>query len=137
MSTLSDADKQSSTYSAKASENVRALAFAGLAFVWLVANEDIAKIHGVLMWAAGLLLVALFADFLHYVIGWAIWDIFILRRTEKGLRARGEPIAGETPAEYDEAVLWWIDGAYYFKIAAVIVAYVVLGVAVLSKFGKS
>lgn len=135
MRTLSDADEQSSTYSQRASENVRSLAFAGLAFVWLVAPK-LSEIRGLLLWAAVLLLVALFADFAHYVIGWATWDIFILRRTENDLRARGEPISRETPAEYDDSVLRWIDRAYYFKIAAVFAAYVVLGVAVVSRLGK-
>lgn len=135
MRTLSDADAQSSKYSERASENVRALAFAGLAFVWLIAQK-LSEIHGVLRWAAVLLLVALFADFIHYVIGWATWDFFILRRTEKALHARGEPISRETPAEYDDSVLRWIDWAYYFKIVAVIAAYGTLLVAVLSRLGK-
>jgi hypothetical protein len=41
-----------------------------------------------------------------------------------------------TPAEYDESLLRWIYVAYYLKIAAVFVAYVVLGVAVPSKLGS-
>lgn len=134
MRTLGDADTEITTYSSRASENVRALAFAGLAFVWLIA-PSLSEIHGVLRWAAGLLVVALFADFAHYVIGWATWDFFILRRTENALHARGERPTRETPAEYDDSVLRWIDWAYYFKIIAVVAAYGMLLVAVVSRIG--
>jgi hypothetical protein len=132
--TLGDANAQSDSYSGRASENVRALAFAGLAFVWIVAGT-LAEIRGILLAAAVLLLVALFVDFLHYVIGWGTWEFFV-RRVERDTRARGEEVSPETPAEYDESMLRWIYGAYYVKVGAVLAAYLVLGIAVLSRIGS-
>jgi small-conductance mechanosensitive channel len=128
---LKDAVAQFDTYSGRASDNVRALAFAGLAFVWLVAREELSGVQGDLLLAAALLLLALFADFAHYVIAGVRWDLFV-RDVEK---KNPDTVSPETPISYDDSHVAPIYWAYYMKVVVIVIAYVVLTYVVLSRIG--
>lgn len=129
---LGDALSQIDTYSGRASENVRALAFAGLAFVWLLA-KDLSGVRGGLFCAASILLLALFADFAHYIIAAFTWDRFV-RRFEK--EHPGE-VSLDTPITYDDSLLAPIYGAFYVKVALIILAYGALGYVVVSRLDSA
>ncbi len=122
---LGDASSQIDTYTARASENVRSLAF-----VWLVAGS-LSGVRGDLFVAAALLLAALFADFLHYFVGALKWDLFV-RRFEREHR----DFSSETPVQLDSSVSRPIYVAYYAKVVIIIAAYLALAVVVLSRLSR-
>jgi hypothetical protein len=124
---LRDAVAQIDAYSRRASENVRSLVLAGLAFVWLLAR-DLSGVRGDLLVAASLLLLALFADFAHYFIGALRWDLFV-RRVER----EDETVTSDTPIAVEDDLSRPIYLAYYVKIAITVAAYLSLAFAVLSR----
>ena len=86
------------TYSGKASEITRQLGFAGIAVVWIFRYQvaDGLALPDQLRLPLALLVVALAADFLHYVVSAAVWGIFG-RITEKKLVKRDDDF--ETPSK--------------------------------------
>jgi len=112
------------------SESVRYLSLAGLGVVWILAGGSLHGLSRDLLWCALLLVVTLAVDFAHYVVGHAIWDRFI-ERAESRFRDAGQGFgpATEVPQQTDREVrpIAW---AYRLKVAAVVLAYGRLGVAI-------
>jgi len=59
-------------FAAKANDNIRQIAFAGIAVVWVFRETTSAaqfKLASELRWAAALFILALILDFIYYVVG--------------------------------------------------------------------
>ena len=130
MITLGSANAASDHYSARVSESVRTLSLAGLGVVWILAGGTLRGLTKDLLWCALLLVVTLAVDFAHYVIGHAVWNRFI-ERAESRFRDAGQPFgpATEVRQQTDREVRP-IEWAYRLKLAAVVVAYARLAVAI-------
>lgn len=130
MITLGSANAASDHFSARVSESVRYLSLAGLGVVWILAGGSLQGLARDLLWCALLLVATLALDFAHYVIGHAVWDRFI-ERAEARFRDAGQPFGPvtEVPQQTDREVRP-IEWAYRLKVAAVVVAYGRLGVAI-------
>jgi hypothetical protein len=75
-------------FSGKASDATRALAFAGIAFIWLFKKETLAgqlSIPHDLIFPGILIVAALAADFLQYVVAAAIWYVYYRYLEWKGI----------------------------------------------------
>jgi len=125
MSTLGSANSEAEKYSGLASDRVRWLAAAGLAFVWVLAGGQLSGLRRELLVVALLLVVTLLADFAQYLIGWLRWDLFV-RRVE-----REQPGAAEdTQVTVSESLISPIYWAYYVKLVFIVIAYLVLGAVI-------
>jgi len=128
--TLGSANAASDHFSARVSESVRTLSLAGLGVVWILAGGSLQGLARDLLWCALLLVVALAADFAHYVIGHAVWDRFI-ERAEARFREAGQGFGpGTEVSQQTEREIRPIEWAYRLKLAAVVVAYGRLGLAI-------
>jgi hypothetical protein len=122
MRTLEEANDQVDKYSGLASERVRWLAAAGLAFVWLLAGGQLASLRREFLVVALLLVLTLLADFAQYVSGWLRWDFFV-RRVEREQESPPKDMEVFVP----ETMLAWIYVPFYLKLILISLAYIVLG----------
>lgn len=125
--TLADLISAYEAASGRASENVRFLAAAGIALVWVMAGKNVGNLTPDLLWDGVFLAGALFADFLHYVV-----QAWILRsRHRMAIRAgkkRGDEVGGLSKREdHVLTAMWWT------KIIVLVVAYVLVGGSVVSR----
>jgi hypothetical protein len=109
------------TFSGKASDLSRQLAFAGLAIIWLFKRDNLAglSIPRELLWPGVLIVLSLGLDMLHYVSASAIWRYFYRSQEKAGV--------DEDKLLTHEAYLEW--PIYFFfcaKITIVLAAYVLL-----------
>lgn len=114
-------------FSAKASDSARALAFAGIAIVWVfrIANESAPKVPKDLLLPLLLFAVTLAADMLHYAIAAAIWGVFHRLHEKKSARQQDRD-AYAVQLKADPRLNWPAIGLFWFKIASVVAAYAFL-----------
>ncbi len=114
--------------SARASENVRYLAGAGIAVVWMLSRQGIEGLTSDLLWTVGWCVGALLFDFLHYVVA-----AFKLGQLKKKYEDEGKvrenfitiPRSTTRPA----TILYWI------KIVLLLLAFVSLATDVGRRLG--
>jgi hypothetical protein len=118
---LSDYRDTFYTFSAKASDLTRQLAFAGIAIIWLFKKEATSgfSIPEPLLLPGLLIVVSLALDLLHYCLASVIWRIFY-RRKEKEGTSEDQRI---THNIWWELPIWLI---FLLKIAVIAVAYIFL-----------
>lgn len=115
-------------FSSRASETARVLAGGGIAFVWLLAGSDLKGLTDWPLLAVCLLLVlTLVADALHYVIGAASLDSYMVALEEK--HPKGD-LREETRVEAPDDPSRWL---FWTKLALVGLAYVALGGIVIRR----
>ncbi|MCK1670409.1 hypothetical protein [Bradyrhizobium sp. 150] len=109
------------TFSGKASDLNRQLAFAGIAIIWLFKKEPLAGLtvpHELVL--PGLLIVtSLILDMLHYCVASALWRLFYRRKEKIGFSEEKEIQHGV----WWERPIWIIFG---LKILCILSAYVLL-----------
>jgi len=119
-------------YSRQASDNVRKLAFAGLAIVWLfkirvnhpVIGVDLYDVHlpKSLLWPVAAFALTLVLDLIHYLYGTIAWGIFC-RYHE--LRSKGE--CAHKNLKAPRKINWLTNGLFASKAITVCIAYWLLG----------
>ncbi len=123
--TWQTAHERYASNSAKASDVARQLSFAGIAAVWLFsggATQGVnhARVQGWLLYAGLALVIALFLDLLQYTVASLIWAT-----TARCHEQRKEMIFQPPRSiNYPALICFW------FKLSAVAVAYVFLGIAI-------
>lgn len=123
---LSEFRKDFDYYSGKASDNVRQLAFAGIAVAWIFRQgSDGIKLSTPLVWAIFLFIVALGLDLLHYVVGARIWRKFV-EDEEKKIPDDAEGEANDPDIEADPNLNKPLFGFYNAKIGAIFFGYLFL-----------
>lgn len=77
------------TFSGKASDLNRQLAFAGIAIIWLFKKDNLAglSIPRELLWPGVLIVLSLGLDMLHYVVASVIWRYFYSQLSGGALNA--------------------------------------------------
>lgn len=107
---LSDYQKAYYEFSGKASDVARQLAFAGIALIWIfrVERPQAPRLPEQLLLPSALLVLALGADLLHYIVKTIIWGRFC-RKEEKKLKLSLNPCAYRdegrgTPNLYSKAI---------------------------------
>ena len=109
------------TFSGKASDLNRQLAFAGIAIIWLFKKDNLAglSIPRELLWPGMLIVTSLALDMIHYVVASVIWRHFYRSKEKAGI--------GEDKELMHEAYLELpIYLLFAAKIVVVLVAYVLL-----------
>ena len=125
MTTLAEVRQGYYGFTGKASEGVRQLAFAGIAVIWVFKTGDgtDVKVPDPLLLPGLLLVAALFADLLQYVVAALLWGWFARRQERSGVLPDDEISA-------DRAINWPALTLYYLKIVLVLSAYAAIGVYV-------
>jgi hypothetical protein len=125
VTTLAEARESYYELTGKASDAVRQLAFAGIAVIWVFKTGDGAavKVPDALLLPGLLLVAALFADLLQYVIAALLWGRFARTRERRGVLPGDE-------VEADRAINWPALALYYLKIVLVLSAYAAIGIYV-------
>ena len=115
---LADAKSAYETLSGKASDIVRQLSLAGIAIVWLfrVGSDKAPVIDQNLLRAALFIFLALFLDFLQYLVGTVIWFLYFRYKEKHGATENDEFLA-------PEKLTWptWV--LFYLKSTMMLVAY--------------
>jgi hypothetical protein len=109
------------TFSGKASDLNRQLAFAGIAIIWLFKKDNLSglSIPRELLWPGVLIVLSLALDMLHYVVGSVIWRYFYRSQEKAGVN-EDKVLTHETYLE------WPIYFFFSAKIIIVLAAYVLL-----------
>jgi hypothetical protein len=125
VTTLAEAREGYYELTGKASDAVRQLAFAGIAVIWVfkTGDGDAVKVPDALLLPGLLLVAALFADLLQYVLAALLWGWFARREERRGILPDDE-------IEADRAINWPALVLYYVKIVLVLSAYTAIGVYV-------
>lgn len=119
---LKDARDAYYELSAKLSDIVRQLSFAGIAVIWMfrVSTEKTGIVfQPVLIWPLLLFVVALSLDLAHYLYGSIAWSSFANREEGKGRR-------DEDKVKPHKSINWPSNVFFYCKAASCIVAYLLL-----------
>lgn len=108
-------------YTGKASENVRNLAFSGIAIIWIFTKtQDGISIPQSLKTPLILLCITLMLDFLQYVWGGLVWWIKA-KQSEKKL---------EENDKYEPQINKWIPNSihlfYFLKVLTITLSYILL-----------
>jgi hypothetical protein len=118
---LDECRKAYDTYSSTASSICRQLGFAGIAIIWLFKTDQAGKyvVPSELTFPGFLLIAALTADFLHYIVCSSMWSGF----------GRWKELRGATPTDEFFAPRWinW-PGNFFFwtKLALMLAAYLLM-----------
>jgi hypothetical protein len=120
---LKDAREYYTQRTAKLSEVVRQLNFAGIAVIWLFRTGE--KNGGIpysdsLLWPLGLLVASATFDLLQYASASAAWGIFH-RQKEKELK-RNQDAKFHAPAKIN----WFSNFCFWAKTGVTVIAYVLL-----------
>lgn len=107
-------------YTGKASENARAVAFAGIAIIWVFKSdvESRLQIPDDLLLPAVLLVVGIAADFLQYVVGAAVWWLFTTYHEARKKKPSDDPELGHSIWLQAPIMLFFIS-----KLIAIVAAY--------------
>lgn len=121
---LSEYNKAGNEYTARASDIVRQLAFAGIAVVWIFTTigPDGYVLDSKLILPLLLLVLTLLFDLLQYVIGGDTWKRFF-RRMERKARERGDhdPLV-KAPSRYSAPIYFF----YWGKITLILLSYLLI-----------
>ena len=123
--TLEDADGAYKQLSGLSSQNVRYLAIAGLAWIWLLCGQRL-DVPRNLLWPGGVLLLALALDFLQYTSATALWGDIVNKAEKRGLK-RQQNVEVPRSINYVARFFFWS------KSAVVVVAYVLLFSAIVTR----
>lgn len=108
------------TFSGKASDLNRQLAFAGIALIWLF-KRDVGvqlTIPNDLLWPTVLIVVSLALDMLHYSVASFIWHLFYRSKEKAGVRESTALKRHHPMLEWPTYIIFWA------KIASVLFAYI-------------
>lgn len=126
---LADAIKAQEEYSARASENVRFLALAGIGFVWLFSNQKVEGLAKDLLFAALALVIVLCVDFLQYLVGAQIWERFVSDQERAG-HQREDTVAAPRTIHRPIYALYWC------KVAVLAIGYILLAYAIVVRIAR-
>jgi hypothetical protein len=120
---LNDYKKDFYEFSAKASETTRAVAFGGIAIIWVfrITTEASPQIPRDLILPTVLFAIALLFDLLHYIVGAMIWGIFHRINEKKMRKPTNNPLLAHSP--YLNLFIWTF---FILKIACVLAGYFTL-----------
>ena len=126
---LKEYRKSARELTGKASEIARNLVLAGIGIIWIIRSDDINLTFNdpILLIPLTGFAIALFIDFMQYVIGGYIWMKFYRKKEAEG-------IAGDADIKsppWRSEVLYWF---YYVKIICMIVSFLFLIRALLSYY---
>jgi hypothetical protein len=109
------------TFSGKASDLNRQLAFAGIAIIWLFKKDNLAglSIPLELLWPGVLIVLSLGLDMLHYVVASVVWRYFYRSQEKTGVD-EDKVLTHETYLE------WPIYFFFSAKIIMLLAAYALL-----------
>lgn len=109
------------TFTGKASDLNRQLAFAGIAIIWLFKKDNLAglSIPRELLWPGVLIVASLALDMLHYVVASVVWRHFYRTQEKLGADEKAD-------LTHDVYLEWPIYLLFSLKIIAVLAAYVFL-----------
>ena len=126
---LKDCRELYADHSAKASEKVRSLAFAGIAIVWVFRVGDglNSKFPAQLLLVLLLLAIALALDFLHAVAATIAWGVYG-RYCEKQCPDEKREFQAPPVINWPALTFFWL------KIPAVFAAYVLLALFLVSRW---
>lgn len=124
---LSDWKKVGRDYTERASNISRSLVLSGIAIIWVIVESDdsIKLSEPLLFWAVLLLGLAIFLDFLHYLIAGIIWTTFYNVKHKEGVRA-DEDITPKGPLRRRTVYFF-----YYTKFIVMFVAYLLVFISVI------
>ncbi len=107
------------TFSGKASDFCRQLAFAGIALIWVFKSDGIRgpTLPDNLTWPAALIVLALAFDLTHYLVASCIWRSFYRGKEKAGVTESDDTLSHDPALELP---IWLL---FIFKIAAVSAAY--------------
>jgi len=110
------------TFSGKASDLCRQLAFAGIALIWVFKVNGAAgpSLPPALYWPSALIVSALAFDMAHYVVASVIWRTFFRQKEREGVTENDESVSH---SEWLEAPIWIL---FVIKILFVSSAYILL-----------
>lgn len=116
------------TFSGKASDLNRQLAFAGIAVIWLFKKDTMVglTIPHELLWPSLLIVLSLALDMLHYCVASIIWRRFYRSEEQAGLSGEDEVVR---PGIWRERPIWIL---FCFKILTIVIAYVWIGEYLIS-----
>jgi len=119
---LKDALDNYYTYSGKASDVTRQLAFGAIAVVWIFKTErdGALRLPAALLWPAVCTVLALFFDSLQYLYATAAWGIFHRAQEQKLKRDPAKEFAAPRQINWPTLVCFWL------KVPLVGAAYVFL-----------
>jgi hypothetical protein len=129
---LIDWREEANYFSGKASESGRALAFGGLAIVWLFKKETHLgpTLSNEFLFPVLLFSLSLAIDLIHYLIGAWTWYNFILEEEKKENATEDKLItAPETKRD-------WVSAFFYVKFIILIVAYLWLFLVIIRHFNS-
>jgi len=126
---LADAIKAHEEFSARASENVRFLAVAGIGIVWLLSDQKVEGLARDLLFAALALVIVLCLDFLQYFVAAQIWDRFVSDQESAG-RQREDTVAAP------RGIHGPIYGLYWSKVAVLAIGYCLLAYAIIVRIAQ-
>ncbi len=110
---LKDVREAYQFYTGKASDIVRQLSFAGLATIWLF-KEGVGQRQHVpheLFMPGALIVSALAADFLHYLVGSAVWGSYNRHKERSGTAVTDE-FEAPPALNWPTMVLFWLKVAF-------------------------
>lgn len=135
---LDKAISEYDTYSSKASDNVRTLALSAVAAIWVLSDQTVGGLRGSTLWLSFCLVVlALFFDFLQYVLSANIFGFYLIRHERKNTAA---DVAGvQRPAKVVFGTHARLPGKlmYHAKIITLLAAYGFLGWALVNRLWPS
>lgn len=126
--TLQDADNAWIDYSSRASNNTRVLCFAGFTLVWIFGNQQIRGLTCDLLVVVLFLVITLMLDLAQYVVGEHKWGTIVCIESERGTKRSDE-------IHYDTEVFKYIRFFYRLKLAVLVVSYIVMVYAIISRMG--
>jgi len=118
MPTLKEYRADFYTFTGKASDISRQLAFAGIALIWIFKSEQTGSfaVPRDLLWPGILIIIALAVDLLQYCIAAVIW-YFFYRIKENAYIGEEEELSHSSWLEVPIIILFWT------KVGCVLVAY--------------
>jgi hypothetical protein len=132
VTTVKDMWAKKNKYTNDASSISRTLCLSGLAVIWIFRTPTLngSTLAPWLIWAAGLIVVALLVDLLQYVAG-AVRTAKVARTRELELSKEGMP--ADTPVNYPESHPRPMDMLWNLKMLLVLAAWSILVVFVFVK----
>ena len=123
---LKDTKKSYDYFSGKASDIARYIAFAGFAIIWALKSEFIIKnTPQELIYAIGLLTIAITADLLQYVSGTIIWGIYNRKKERVYQLDEKKVFYAPKYINWPTIIFFWL------KIIVLISAYILLFLSII------
>lgn len=126
---LATVRKAYETYTSKAGDVGRQLAFAGIAVIWLLdGHPDTLTFPPILLWALAAFGIYLVADFLQYIVASAVWGIYGWQKERgfdrAGVEARAQQFTAPDPINIPALAMFWLKSAVLLVGGVMLLVYV-------------